>query len=236
MRVFDFDPASWQNSIADFSAQIREASDPVVHETLLCDFSTTTPAIRTASEAVMMDSYDCYFEYVAVCVCGIPEITVEGTSDDWRRMRARIEVFATFGLEWWVSRLRPILDEFVHTVAGDPNSEFWKAIYKPKQVYGAKVATGWIADLFPYLGDATNRRPNPVFETPRTDWMVPVDKGVVPSAFASGLSRVPVTLKNVDGPTGAVDLLAGFFGVGQRSEDNALFPVISWSVVGSNLK
>ena len=66
--------------------------------------------------------------------------------------------------------------------------------------------------------------------------MVPIDKGVVPSAFASGLSRVPVTLKNVDGSTGAVDFLAGFFGVGQRSEDNALVPVISWSVVGSNLK
>jgi hypothetical protein len=37
-------------AIAGFSAQIRDASDPVLHETLVCDFSTTTPEIRTASE------------------------------------------------------------------------------------------------------------------------------------------------------------------------------------------
>jgi Domain of unknown function (DUF4419) len=102
-RTIDFDRVSWQNLIADFSAQIREASDPVRHETLLCDSSTTTPAIRTACEVALMDSYERYFEYVVGCICGIPEITLEGTSDDWRRMRARIEVIETFGLEWWVS-------------------------------------------------------------------------------------------------------------------------------------
>jgi len=230
------DAASWPKSIAEFSAQIREASDPVLHETLLCDFSTTTPAVRTASEVALMDSYERYFEYVIMCICGIPQVTVEGTPDDWRRMRARIEVLETFGLNWWVSRLRPILDEFVRTADGKPDREFWKAIYKPEQVYADKVATGWIADLYPYLRDAPRRLRNPVFETPRTAWMVPVAQGIGPSAFGSGLSRVPIELKGDDGSTGGVDLLAGFFGLGQNSVDNALFPVISWSVVRSNAK
>jgi hypothetical protein len=227
------DASNWQRAIGEFSAQIREASDPVLHETLLCDFSTTTPFVRTASEVALMDTFERYFEYQMMCICGIPEVTLQGTPDDWRRMRARIEVLATFGLDWWVSRLRPVLDEFVRSADGKPDRDFWKAIYKPKAVYGGESATGWIADLFPYLRDAPERLRNPVFETPRTAWMVPVAKGIGPSAFPSGLSRAPVKLAFVDGSEGGVDLLAGFLGVGQNPEDNALYPIISWSVMKS---
>ena len=46
--------ASFEQAIAGFSAQIRDAIDPVLHETLVCDFSTTTPAIRTASEVASL--------------------------------------------------------------------------------------------------------------------------------------------------------------------------------------
>jgi uncharacterized protein DUF4419 len=45
-------------------------------------------------------------------------------------MRQRIEVLETFDLKWWVSRLRPILDEFIDTAEGKPRRELWKAIYK----------------------------------------------------------------------------------------------------------
>lgn len=225
-----FDASAWQGYIADFSSQIREASDPVLHETLLCDFSTTTPTIKTASEVALMDVYERYFEYEMICICGIPEITVTGAPDDWRRMRARVEVLATYGLEGWVSRVRPVLDEFVSAAEGRPNLSFWKAIYKPEQVYAGQAATGWIADLFPYLSRSDGLFLNPVLRHPRTDWTVPVNKGIGPGAFPSGLSRAPITLRSTDGSTGATELMAGFFGVGQRPEDNALFPMINWAV------
>lgn len=86
----------WPELIAEFSAQIRDNSDPVLHETLLCNFSTTTPTIRTACEVALMDVYERYFEYMVMCVCGIPEITLAGTADDWQRMRDRFEVLATY--------------------------------------------------------------------------------------------------------------------------------------------
>jgi hypothetical protein len=153
-QALDLTLASFEKMIAGFSSKIREASDPVLHETLLCDFTTTTPAIRTASGVVLMDSYSSYFEYWMDCVCGIPQITVTGTPEDWERIRARVEVLATYDLVWWVARLRPILDEFIQTAMGRPNREFWQAIYKPKKAYAATAVTGWIADLFPYLNDA----------------------------------------------------------------------------------
>jgi Domain of unknown function (DUF4419) len=228
-KVLDLSLASFEHAIASFSSQIREATDPVLHETLVCDFSTTTPAIRTASEVAIMDSFSSYFTYVLQCICGIPKIAVEGTLADWQRIRSRVEVLETYGLGWWVSRLRPILDEFVLAASGHPTLEFWKAIYKPASAYGADAATGWITDLFPYLGDAPDRCRNHVFLHERREWGLPIDEGVQPASFPSGLSSVPVKVR-FDGPERGVDLVAGFFAVKQNPSDLALSPVIGWSV------
>jgi hypothetical protein len=244
-KVDDLSRASFDRAIAEFSTQIREATDPVLHETLVCDFSTTNPAIRTASEVALMDCFSSYFEYIMDCVCGIPKIKIGGSLEDWQRIRARIEVIETYDLGWWVTRLRPILDEFVLAADGNPTREFWRAIYKPEKAYGSDVATGWIADLFPYLGDAPGRRQNPVFEYDRHDWALPVDqgvktgrsplggfnvKGVSPASFPSGLSSVPVKVQFKDGSSTDVDLVAGFFAVEQNASDLALSPVIGWCV------
>jgi hypothetical protein len=245
-EILDTSPRSIQLAVTELSAQIRKASDPVLHETLICDFSTTTPEIRTASEVVLMDCYSSYFTYSMMCVCGIPSITLQGSLEDWQRIRARVEVLATFGLEWWTARLCPILDEFVRTLEGRPSLPFWQAIYKPKKAYGTDTVTGWIADLFPYLGDAPERRRNHVFESDRKDWAIPVeagvktsfggepgaDKGVAPRSFSSGLSSVPVKLSFPfeERPQKEFDLVAGFFGIEQDPVNLALSPIISWSI------
>ncbi len=246
-EIHDTSQHSIELAIADFSAQIREATDSVLHESLICDFSTTTPEIRTASEVVLMDCYSSYFTYHMMCICGIPRITVRGSLEDWLRIRARVEVLATFRLEWWAARLRPILDEFIRTVQGHPSLPFWQAIYKPRKAYGTDTVTGWIADLFPYLGDAPDRRRNHVFGFDREDWAIPVEggvktrgfggepgaeKGVPPGRFPCGLSSVPVKLSFPfkEHPGLELDLVAGFFGIEQDAVNLALSPLVSWSV------
>ena len=245
VKVFDLTLSSFQLAIENFSSLIQQETDPVLHETLICDFSTTRPEIRTASEVVLMDCFSSYFTYAMMCVCGIPKITVEGTLTDWQRIRARVEVLATYGLEWWVSRLRPILDEFVRTAEGHPSLEFWKAIYKPKEVYGGEVVTGWVADLFPYLGDAPARRRSHVFNHERRGWALSVDQGVETKApmfdplakagvglkgFPSGLSSARLKVSLNDGSRQELDLVAGFLAVQQDLSDLALAPHISWCV------
>ena len=248
---------SFEFAITGFSDLIRRHTDPVLYENLVCDFSTTSADVRTASEVAIMDTFSSYFEYVMMCICGIPKITIEGTAEDWRRIRARLEVLATYDLEWWVSRLRPILDEFVLAAEGSPNRDFWKAIYKPKAAYGNEMVTGWMTDLFPYLGDPPQRQRNPVLSQERRDWAIPVeygismrtlppfdhakDSGVAMSRFPSGLScaRVLVTFPDqtkeemplMDGSmTGQVelDILGGFLAIRQDERDLSLSPVIGW--------
>jgi hypothetical protein len=227
--------ATFGSAIAGFSGQIREASDPVLHETLICDFSTTTPEILTASEVVLMDTYASYFDYTLHCVCGIPSITVTGTLADWERIRARVEVLATYDLEWWMKRLRPILDEFVNTAAGRVSLDFWRAIFKPKKVYAAEAVTGWLADLFPYLGDPPRRVQNHCFRYQRTDWAIPPgdgwqSNGVSTNRFPSGLSKADLKLTFPDGREDKCDLVAGFLGAQQDAGSLELSPLISWAV------
>jgi hypothetical protein len=240
----DLTLSSFAGAIACFSELIKREIDPVLHETLICDFSTTSAAIRTASEVALMDSFSSYFTYFVGCVCGIPKITIEGTPDDWQRMRARVEVLATYGLEWWVSRLRTILDEFVRAAEGRPNQEFWRAIYKPKSAYAQYMVTGWIADLFPYLGDPPERRRNPLYESDQRNWAVPVDysidtrfypafnnstdSGVSSAAFPSGISSARVKVSFPDKTQTELDLLGGFLAIKQDPPDLALSPLISW--------
>jgi hypothetical protein len=229
----------WPLLTAQFSSLIRDNSDAVLHETLMCEFSTTTPTIRTAMEVALMDVYQRYFDYMVICVCGIPEITLEGTPADWQRMRERIDVLATYDLAWWTDRLAPILDEFVKTANGLPDRKFWQAIYKPRSAYATQLATGWITDLFPYLGDPPKRRRNEMLGKPRQDWIFPNPEdgpsafqsvqGVGLDSFPSGLSRAPVKL-SMRGLQTEVDLIGGFSGVGQQTRNNALFPIISWAV------
>lgn len=66
---------------------------------MLCDFSTTTPTIRTASQVVMMDAFHQYFDYALMCICGILTITVRGSVEDWVAIRTRVEVMAEYYLE-----------------------------------------------------------------------------------------------------------------------------------------
>jgi len=239
VRTESLDENHWPEMISQFSEQIRRNSDPVLHETLLCNFSTTTPKIRTSFEVALMDAYQRYFEYNAMCVCGIPTVTLEGTPDDWQRMRDRVEVLATFDLAWWTSRLTPILDQFVTTSMGSPDRAFWQAIYKPTHFYFTDSATGWIADLFPYLCQRLSKPKfwrNNIFETERRDWL-PVDSNsggvsVALRSFPCGLSCAPVKIQFSDSsrPLGVV-LMAGFFGVFQDPGDHSLSPEIAWAVV-----
>jgi hypothetical protein len=218
-----------QTAVSGICRQIRDATDPVLYESLVSDFSTTTPDARTASEIALMDTYSAYFDFMMKCVCGIPQITIEGNVEDWQRIRGRVEVLATFGLEWWVDRLRPILDEFVHAAEGRPDREFWRTIYKfraGKNYYDPDKVTGWLVDLFPYLGDPPHRHRPPAFDLGKS-------RELRSSDFPSGVCSVDVGLEIQDELRGTIErhklaLVAGMMGVEQNREDAGVSPVISW--------
>jgi hypothetical protein len=199
---------------------------------MMCDFSTTSPVIRTASQVVMMDAFQQYFNYELAFICGIPSITVQGSVNDWVKIRERVDVMANFHLDWWTDRLKPICDGFIATVQGTPSQRFWKHIYSPKEMYGGDCITGWLADLFPYVKHPITDAPtvrNPILDIPRTN--LTEKDGLSSSAIPAGLSQAPFTVTSGSNESKEFNIVAGFFGVRQQADSGQVEPEIGWAVV-----
>src|SRR5215510_11290684 len=171
-------PEDWAWVINEWVEDIGDFIPRELSQTLLCDFTTTTPAARIASQIVMMDAFQRFFDYRVYCVWGIPSVTLAGTVEDWRRILSRVEHLSQYDLRWWTDRLAPICEAFAQTADGKPSSEFWRSIYKPRGIYGEQVITGWLADLFPYIIDPYHNRAssptvkNPMLSVPRSELTV----------------------------------------------------------------
>src|SRR5262249_53576681 len=111
----DFSPGRdnpWPEAFDAFSDQIAERVGKI-REFVRCDFSTTGAAERAASDLMVMDTFKAYFEYEMRCGCGIPQITLSGTVEDWKSIRRHARLFGEFGLEKWCHALDPVLEQFV---------------------------------------------------------------------------------------------------------------------------
>ncbi len=220
----------WQQAVELWSKKISENVKSDLAQLMICDFSTTTPIIRTASQVVMMDALKQYFDYALYAVCGIPWITVQGSVADWWKIRDRVEAISKYDLDWWTKRLLPICNGIIETVAGKPNLEFWQHICKPQGIYGGEVITGWLADLFPYLKDDITNSPtmkNPILETPREN--LTIDNGIPPRMFPNGISQASFSLNTPQGES-QLKLIAGFIGVAQNQQNGCLHPEIGWGI------
>jgi hypothetical protein len=227
-----FTPEQWSGVVQQWSDGIGQHVRKDLYQLMMCDFSTTSPVIRTASQVVMMDAFQQYFNYELVCICGIPSITVKGSVDDWVRIRERVDVMANFHLEWWTDRLKPICEGFIATVQGTPSQRFWKHIYSPKEMYGGPLITGWLADLFPYVKHPITDAPtvrNPILDIPRTK--LTEKDGLSSSAIPTGLSQAPFTVTSGSNESKEFNIVAGFFGFRQQDDNGQLEPEIGWAVV-----
>lgn len=234
-------PQEWDEAVQEWGLQIRDRVGADLYRLMECNFSTTTPVTRTASYIVMMEAFQQYFDYVMMCICGIPNITLLGTVEDWQSIYDRVQSMAQYDLTWWTNRLLPICKEFVETAAGRPSLSFWCSIYKPKAIYGAELITGWLADLFPYVKHNVTKAysvRNPVlgmnrfpleinYETRSFDL---VDYGISPDSLPLGISEVNVKLQHHEKDY-TLKLIAGFIGFCQDANEGILQPEIGWGVL-----
>ncbi len=222
----------WSAVVHQWSANISEHVGLGLYELMICNFSTTTPVVKTASEVAMMDAFQRYFEYEVRFICGIPTVTLKGTVTDWVEIRRRVDVIEGYHLEWWTDRLKPLCDAFIETAKGVPLRTFWRHIYSPKEIYGGEAITGWLADLFPYINDYRTEAPtvrNPILGIVREK--LTTQNGLSPNSVPSGLSQAPFLLKMP--PTQdkqELELVAGFIGVRENQTTGQVQPDIGWAV------
>jgi hypothetical protein len=218
----DCPSSPWEKVFPEFTKQIAQYTGEDLMNALTCDFSTTTPVSKVASEITIMEAMKPYFEYVVFRVsCGIPEIKLEGTPQDWQKVLDKARYLRKYKLDWWIDEIEPLLEKFVSASKGDIDKDFWKNIFKyhTEKVYGApKKIDGWIVKFFPY--DKMGKRNN-----------------LKELTFGDNLPSeiVKVDLKHIE-TGGAKDIVtplelwAGFVGLQQNPGTFALKPVIGWMI------
>jgi hypothetical protein len=233
----------WPDVFGEFSSCIREHVGATTHDQLLPNFSTTGPAERAAAEVVLLDAMQSFFSYECHTMCGIPQITLEGTADDWEVLAERTRGLGQFGLGWWTEALAPILDEFVAASRGQVNARFWGSIYKLDGGSGGPYTTGWITAFFPYLknwqtGRASHQNPwlakggkelQKLLYPPAASDPYRFGHGPTTDRFPSGLARAPFLWNYFDVPF-EMEFLGGFVGVRQEADTLRLRPEIGWAV------
>lgn len=216
----------WGPVMEDLAGLVRENALPAATALLDVSFSTTGPVERVARAIALLDTYQAYFEYEVVCICGIPSVRLEGTPDDWELIASRLEGLAAFDLEWWVASLRPVVRELAATARGVVNRDFWRAIFQTRDEHGGyggptTMVSGWIVRFAPYLGEAPERRPNELVQGRARE----VPQRMLPS----GIAQVPFRLRQ-DEQTAEMFAFAGVFGMQQDPRSLALRPRILWAV------
>jgi hypothetical protein len=223
----------WEGVFSEFSSGIEAHVGSRTHGLVMREFSTTGIVEKAAFEVTLMDTVQSYFTYVVLTRCGIPEITLEGTEEDWAAVRAGAAALADFDLDWWMEGLLPVLDQFVAASRGDYDTLFWPEFYKIERGSGGSCITGYTVNFFPYLspggqrGNATSPRRNPYL-----GWREPGSPalGSIQTDHLPSLVSVAPFIWKYHGKSYPMAFVAGFIGVAQDAETLALRPEIGWAV------
>ena len=222
----------WPEVFSEFSVQIRSHIGEKTHDLLTPTFTTTGPVEKAAAEIVLMDAFKEYYDYSFYTLCGIPQITLEGTVDDWKQLRERALGLAQFDLQWWIDPLKIILDQFVAAKEGHVNKDFWSSIYKVRHGSGGPFFSGWIIGLFPYIEDGKTKQ-NSLLTKKRykiKNGSIAFKDVITTEQLVCGVVATPFVWEYQDK---LVDMhfFAGFMGTCQDPMSLAIHPFIGWAVV-----
>ena len=94
-------------------------------------FSTSTNESEVANNTTILSSFKKYFTYSMSGTCGIPEITIEGTIEDWELLYEKIIELGNLDEEivFWTDELKIIIKKIIDTLqTKEPDINFYKNI------------------------------------------------------------------------------------------------------------
>jgi hypothetical protein len=132
VQMLDRSGKEWDSVFNKFSGQIKEKTKNGIVDMLEANFSTTNAISKVSSQIVIMDAMQKYFDYRCSILCGIPEIRLAGTKDDWVDIKKRTNNLAKLipKFQNWVNILNEIFDQFINVFNGKIDDQFWNSIYK----------------------------------------------------------------------------------------------------------
>lgn len=142
----------WARTIGLFKKPLEDNVTPKAMKTFLPNFSSMTEEAKVAILVTFMDGISKYYKYEVWTECGIPEIKLVGTPDDWDLLVTAAKdlqvMFPT--LQDYFKTLLPILELISEGAKGKVDKDFWCSIYKYRSGSGGVFVNGWITALNAY--------------------------------------------------------------------------------------
>ena len=218
-------PEDWRDIIDEFTKNITGEIGENIISNLKSNFTTTNPVTLTTSQISIMSAMKEYFKYeVIMCVCGISSITLEGSLEDWEKIKAKFEFFSKEEFKYLI----PIIDKIIETKSYYNKNKtiteelryFWKDIIRVKRgdVYEPDVIDGWIIKFVPNVSGE-----NPTIYERLKDHEIP-----------DQIISCPLKLKLINGNQEIeydCSLASGFYGIIQDKTTYNIKPVIGYALV-----
>ena len=222
---------TWRGIIQEYVDKIESNIGKEIISNLKSDFSTTNFVTLTTSQVSIMSAMKQYFTYkLLMGGCGISSITLEGSLEDWQKIKSKLEFLSTKALKWWTKHLIPIIDNIIKTKEyynknNKINQElikFWKDMIRLKgkgDLYDPHMINGWIIKFIP---DYSEQKPKLFEEILETN---------VPDQIIS--CPLELTVLNTDGTKSIYkcDVTSGFYGMVQDQQNFTVKPVIGYAIV-----
>ena len=221
------DANDWETAFPMFGEKVKEYIGEELYTSIVADFSNTTPTQRAASEIVLLYTMKKFFNYVLTTRCGIPRFKIEGTLEDWEKIKSKVQYLRKFGMEEWLECVTEILNKIIDSMQGNVDKDFWNSFYKWKGSMGSGSPTvsGWILNFYPYLFRTYNGQLY-INESARITWQTP--KQVYDGAFPFGMCSAPFLWKYL-GLNFNMKFIAGFAAIQQQG--TYLRPCQGWAVM-----
>ncbi len=141
----------WSAAVRLMGKMIKEDMKIDLATLLTSPFSNTTPVELAVFDCTLMDTVKSYYGYEFSLMCGLPQVTLRGSPDDFQQVIDRVNglrtIFADF--HWWLDRLLPNLQQLKASAEGKPDIDWWKKICHYIGGSGSPSLSGWLADFIP---------------------------------------------------------------------------------------
>ena len=223
----------WESIIDKIIVKVGENMGENILNNFILDFSTNDKNLLFVQKVSLMSMFKKYFDYHAYLgiTCGYPYINLEGSIKDWELIKTKLNEFKKYGLNDWINKINPILDEIINTKKGKINLSFWKDIIFENFEYSHNICggpppsyiilTGWISKFFPFNNKGKKLDYIKIYNSHKNN---PLSEFSFTPLIVTFPNNKELTLK----------ILSGIIGVSQDPETLCVKPELGFFILDEN--
>ena len=217
----------WESIIDQLIKKIGENTGEYILDDFILNFSTNDRNLLFVQKVSLMSMFKKYFIYKARLgiTCGYPYINLEGKIEDWELIRKKLNEFKKYGLNDWIDKIDPIINEIINTKKGKIELSFWKNIIFEKFENRGGICggpppahiklTGWLSKFFPFKNNGEE-----LYEVKINN--------LSENNPLSEFSITPLEVKFPNGKEKKLKILSGIIGASQDPETLCIKPELGF--------